>query len=60
MPLPKQINDYVQCRVICDTSDLFDSVRLEVECEDQGKSVEYLTVRYYYRKRVFFTFSYVF
>ncbi len=39
MPIPKQLNNYVRCRLIRNRSGLVQTFRLEVEYEDNGKSV---------------------
>jgi hypothetical protein len=39
MPIPKQLSNYVRCRLIRNRSGLVQTFRLEVEYEDDGKSV---------------------
>jgi hypothetical protein len=39
MPISKQFTDYIECRLIRNKSGLFHNFRLEVDYEDNGRSV---------------------
>lgn len=52
MPISKQFNDYIRCRLIRTKTSLVQACRLEVEYDDSGKSVDifnlYLSFFYNY------------
>ncbi len=39
MPISKELSDYVRCRIIRQKFDLFETFHLEIEYEDDGRSV---------------------
>ncbi len=39
MPISKELSDYVRCRIIRQKFDIFETFRLEIEYEDDGRSV---------------------
>lgn len=59
MPISQQFSSYVRCRVIRNKSGSLQTFRLEVECENDGKSVYIFKLHFFNRKKWNFFFQYL-